>query len=163
MRGSGRAWGTAILGIGLAIALAGCVPGAPTPVPTEEPSTSASPGGSTPSPSASEPPKLNLQGTAGENLAYFNKVNLDYIQKGGATDGRSLIDNLVDAGFPKAAMEVTPDRTTVNAQADQVQYSVRLNGTCLIGQFGGGEFNGTAQPLLASNKCLIGTTRPIDW
>lgn len=108
-------------------------------------------------------PKLDLAGTAGENLAYFKLVNVKYIKDGGATDGRSLIDNLVDAGFPKAAMEVTPDRTTVNAQADQVQYSVRMNGTCLIGQFGGGKFNGTAQPLLASDKCLIGTTRPIDW
>jgi hypothetical protein len=162
MRGTGTAWGTAVLGIALTLALAGCVPGAPTPVPTEDPA-SASPGAPSPTPTAAEPPKLNLAGTAGENLAYFRAVNLAYIKAGGATDGRSLIDNLVDAGFPKVAMEVTPDRTTVNAQADQVQYSVRMNGTCLIGQFGGGRFNGTAQPLLASNKCLIGTTRPIDW
>lgn len=159
MRARGRAWGS-VVALGLALALAGCVEGPPAPVPTAEPSASGGPS-ATPSPSAA--PQLNLAGTAGENLAYFKLVNVEYINKGGATDGRSLIDNLVAAGFPKAAMEVTPDRTTVNAQADQVQYSVRLNGTCLIGQFGGGRFNGTAQALLASGKCLIGTTRPIDW
>ncbi|MCU1417967.1 MAG: hypothetical protein JWP32_2141 [Schumannella sp.] len=163
MRATGKLWGAAVLGIGLAIALAGCAPGAPAPVPTDEPSASAGADGSTPAPTPSAPPELDLQGTATDNLAYFNQVNLTYIRSGAPTDGRSLIDNLVDAGFPKQAMEVTPDRTTVNAQADQVQFSVRLNGTCLIGQFGGGDYNGTAQPLLASNKCLIGTTRPIDW
>jgi hypothetical protein len=157
MRGSGRAWGTAAFGVGLAIALAGCVPTAPMPAPTDGPPESGAPS----APPASR--ELNLQGTAAENLAYFNDVNRAWIKGGGATDGRSLIDNLVDSGFPKEAMEVTPDRTTVNAQADQVQYSVRINGTCLVGQYGGGSYNGTAQPLLASGKCLIGTTRPIDW
>src|SRR4051812_29601448 len=130
MHGSGRSWGAAFAGMVLVAALAGCVPGAPTPVPSDGGSTSASAGA--PSPTPTEPPKLDLAGTAGENLAYFRLVNVQYIDGGGATDGRSLIDNLVDAGFPKAAMEVTPDRTTVNAEADQVQYSVRLNGTCLI-------------------------------
>ena len=49
------------------------------------------------------------------------------------------------------------------AEADQIMFSVRLNGTCLIGQYGGGRYNGTAQPLLSTGTCLVGATRPIDW
>jgi hypothetical protein len=141
------------------LALAGCVPGEPTPVPTQA-------GTEQPAPSASPTPEsheLNLEGTAGENLPYFNDVNRAWIKGGGATDGRSLIDNLVKAGFPKAAMEVTPDRTTVGAEADQIMFSVRMNGTCLIGQVGGGKYHGAAADLLATGSCLIGKTRPIDW
>lgn len=159
MRGSGTSrWTLTVVGAALVVALAGCVDGAPTPVPTQ----SANPSGE-PSSEPTVSRELDLEGTATENLPYFDDVNNAWIGQGGATDGRSLIDNLVEAGFPKAAMEVTPDRTSINAQADQVQFSVRINGTCLIGQFGGGTYNGTAQPLLASGKCLIGTTRPIDW
>lgn len=160
MRGRGTAWGIALAGAALAVALSGCIAGEPTPVPTDETSSSAQPSAS-PTPTA--PPVLDLDGTAEDNLAYFKEVNKAYIKAGGATDGRSLIDNLVEAGFPKQAMEVTPDRTTVNAEADQIQFSVRINGTCLIGQYGGGRFNATAQPLLSTGKCLIGVTRPIDW
>jgi hypothetical protein len=146
------------LAAGLALALSACSPGVPTPVPTTtdavgEPSA-------TPTPVSRE---LNLEGTAKENLPYFNDVNKAWVNGGGATDGRSLIDNLVEAGFPKDSMEVTPDRTSINAQADQVQFSVRINGTCLVGQYGGGRYNGSAQEMLADGRCLIGTTRPIDW
>lgn len=142
----------------LAFTLSACGPVVPAPVPS----------GSTSSPSASPTPpplsrELNLDGTARENLPYFNDVNKAWIREGGATDGRSLIDNLVASGFPKDAMEVTPDRTSINAQADQVQFSVRINGTCLVGQYGGGRYNGSAQALLADGRCLIGVTRPIDW
>ena len=158
MRATGTTWGAAILATGLAIALAGCVPGAPTPTPTA--SSSASAGTETEAPSA---PVLDPQGSAADNLAYFDATNNALIAAGGGLDGRSFIDNLVSAGFSKAAMEVTSDRTTVNAGADQVQFSVRLNGSCLIGQYGAGEYNGAAATLLGTGNCLIGTTRPIDW
>lgn len=159
MRGRGTTWGSALAAAAVAIALAGCTPSEPTPTPTEPAVVSPEPSAS----ASATPPTLNLTGTAGENLAYFNAVNRAWITGGGATDGRSLIDNLVASGFPKSAMEVTPDRTTVNAEADQVMFSVRLNGTCLIGQYGGGRYNGTAQTLLSTGTCLVGTTRPIDW
>ncbi|CAN5588743.1 hypothetical protein BH09ACT4_BH09ACT4_14180 [soil metagenome] len=153
--------GIALVGIaaGIALALSACVPVVPTPVPTDEPTATSEPS-ATPAP---VPAVLDLEGTATDNLPYFNKVNRAWIKGGGATDGRSLIDNLVAAGFAKEAMEVTPDRTSINAQADQVQFSVRINGTCLIGQYGGGKYNGSAQTLLSSGHCLVGNTRRIDW
>jgi hypothetical protein len=161
MRGTvarGTAWAATALVAGLALALTGCVSQAPMPVPSSTPTVSAEPTPTTP-----PEPELDLQGTAADNLEYFDKVNTELVAAGGSLDGRSFIDNLVAAGFAKSSMEVTPDRTSINAQADQVQFSVRLNGTCLIGQYGGGTYNGVAASILADGKCLIGTTRPIDW
>lgn len=132
-------------------ALAGCVP-TPTPTPTAKPSSSAT-----------STPTLDLQGTAQQNLAYFDYVNTTFIDEGGDLSGRPFIDNLVKAGFPKSDMEVTPDRTTVNLAADNISFSVRLGNTCLIGQYGNTGYASTAQKLLSTGRCLIGTTRTIDW
>jgi len=139
----------------LAVVLAGCVP-TPAPTHTHTPK---------PSSSSSEAPKptLNLQGTANDNLAYFNYVNKNFIDEGGDLSGRPFIDNLVKAGFPKVDMEVTPDRTTVNLAADNISFSVRMGDTCLIGQYGNTGYASTAQKLLSTGRCLVGTTRKIDW
>ncbi|HEU0206743.1 MAG TPA: hypothetical protein VFQ74_08645 [Pseudolysinimonas sp.] len=143
----------AVLGAAVIIALAGCVP---TPTPTRTPA---------PKPSASSPatPTLDLQGSAAENLAYFDYVNQKFIAEGGDLSGRPFIDNLVKAGFPKADMEVTPDRTSVNLAADNISFSVRLGTTCLIGQYGNTGYSSTALKLLSTGRCLVGTTRKIDW
>lgn len=141
------------LGAALVVALAGCVP-APAPKLTPKPSSSSS------SPAK---PTLNLQGTASDNLAYFDDVNKKFIDEGGDLSGRPFIDNLVKAGFPKVDMEVTPDRTTVNLAADNISFSVRLGQTCLIGQYGNTGYSSTAQKLLTTGRCLVGTTRKIDW
>ena len=148
-----------VLIVGATLSLTACVPETPTPVPTDAAPTASG----TPTPTAEPEPVLDLQGTAADNLRYFDQVNRALITQGGSLDGRSFIDNLVTAGFSKSTMEVTPDRTSINAQADQVQFSVRLNGTCLIGQYGHDKYNGVATDILASGTCLIGTTRPIDW
>jgi hypothetical protein len=142
------------------LGLSACAPETPMPVPSDTASPSAS---STSEPTTPPEPELDPQGTAADNLPYFNKVNKALVAQGGSLDGRSFIDNLIAAGFAKSAMEVTPDRTSINAQADQIQFSVRMNGTCLIGQYGGGKYNGVAASILADDRCLIGTTRPIDW
>jgi hypothetical protein len=138
----------------LGAGLTACVPGPPMPTPAP---VTASPGAT-----EAPEPEIALNGTATENRPYFDVVNIATIDKG-LTDGRSFIDALVAAGYSKETMEVTPDRTTVNAQADNIQFSVRLNGTCLVGQYGGAGYASYAGPLLADGRCLIGTTRPIDW
>jgi hypothetical protein len=157
--GTGARLTLVVVAIGVAVLLSGCVPGAPTPEPTIAEGATGSPAPS----STPEPPhELDLAGTAEDNRLYFADVNKATI-KSGNRDGRSFIDNLVKAGFPKEAMEVTPDRTTVNADVDQLFFSVRINGTCLIGQYGGGKYKTSTGPLLADGKCLIGNTRDIDW
>lgn len=159
MRGRSRTRALAgiLLATGLVAALAACTPDELMPVPEVT---------VTPSPGATEPPpepELVPDGSAADNLPYFNAVNRATAEQGGALGGRDFIDALVAAGFSKAAMEVTPDRTSINAGADQIQFSVRVNGECLIGQYGGERYNGIVAPLLSTGTCLIGTTRPIDW
>lgn len=144
------------LATALGAGLTACAPSPAMPTPT----TSPSPGETTPAGPAV--PEIDLNGTATENRPFFDQVNLATIESG-TVDGRSFIDGLVIAGYSKEAMEVTPDRTSINAQADNIQFSVRLNGTCLIGQYGGAGYASYAGPLLADGRCLIGTTRPIDW
>ena len=109
--------------------------------------------GDPPSPGATEPPEpeINLAGTATENQPYFDQVNVATVQAGGR-DGRSFIDGLVAAGYSKELMEVTPDRTSINAQADNYQFSVRLNGTCLVGQYGAAGYASYAGPVLADGQ-----------
>lgn len=150
-----------LLGAGVATALAallltGCVDGGtePQPEPTAPPSTA---------PVGPAEPELDLEGTAADNLAYFDQVNLDFIGQGVGTDGRAFIDNLVAAGFPKTDMEVTSDTTAIGGAADNIQFAVRINGTCLIGQYGNVSYHSTTAELLATGRCLVGQTRPIDW
>ena len=158
MRGKGAASGIGafVVAVVLVAGLTACVGGPPAPTPTAS--------AATPSPGETAPPEpaIDLGGTAAQNQEYFDQVNAATIATG-LTDGRSFIDALVVAGYSKESMEVTPDRTTVNAQADNIQFSIRLNGTCLIGQYGGAGYASFAGPLLASGHCLVGTTRPIDW
>jgi len=144
-----------VVAVGLAIALAGCGGSPPMPVPTAT---------VTPTPGATAPaePQLDLTGSAAANQPYFDQVNIATVDAGGR-GGRAFIDGLVAAGYPKAAMEVTPDRTSINAEADNYQFAIRLGGTCLIGQYGVAGYASTTGKLLADGRCLVGTTLPIDW
>lgn len=150
-----RAGAVAALAV-LTFTLAGCVE-TPTPTPTPTPTSTS---GETAAP---VDPEIDLEGSADDNRAYFDQVNADLIAAGGALDGRAFIDNLVAAGYPKADMEVTPDRTAINGAADNIQFSIRLNGTCLIGQYGNIGYASTTADLLSTGRCLVGQTRPIDW
>lgn len=135
--------------------LAGC-----TPAPTALPERTAR---SVPSPTPTPTATIDLGGNASQNLPYFDRVNEALIAKGGTLDGRAFIDNLVVAGYPKAAMEVTPDKTTVNLDADNVEFSVRLGSTCLVGEYGNVGYASSAQRVFSTGTCLAGTTRTIDW
>jgi hypothetical protein len=139
----------------LALSLTGCVD-APEPTPTP---TTTSTAGAGPEPD----PEIDLEGSASDNRPFFNMVNRALIEEGGKLNGRAFIDNLIAAGYPKEALEVTNDRTAINIAADNIQFSVRLNGTCLIGQYGNVGYHSTTATLLNSGTCLVGNTRPIDW
>jgi hypothetical protein len=78
-------------------------------------------------------------------------------------NGQQLVENLVAAGFAKADMEITPDATIGKEAAGSIQFSVRINGSCLVGQTGEAGYNALAAPLLGTGKCLVGTTRTIDF
>ena len=148
-----------------ATALAGCVSSPPPPVESSPPAASSAPSSSattTPSPSALA---LDPTGTAADNKAFFDHVNRAVLARNPAAVGRDFIDALVAAGFHKADMQLTVDTTTIGLKANSIQFSVRFNGGCLIGQNGEGSggYQSAVTPLLATGNCLVGDTRPIDW
>ncbi|WP_309713043.1 DUF6993 domain-containing protein [Pseudolysinimonas sp.] len=136
----------------LTLTLAGCVD-APKPTPTSTFDETTPP----------VDPEIDLDGSATDNHAFFDFINTELIEAGGTLDGRAFIDNLVSAGYPKSDLEVTPDTTAINIAADNIQFAVRLNGTCLIGQYGNIGYASTTAELLSTGRCLVGATRPIDW
>jgi hypothetical protein len=147
------------------LALAGCTapgPGADpavgsTGAPRSVPSTVA--------PSGEVEPVLRAELPAAENLAYFDSVNLAVIAGDPSPGGRAFIDALVDAGFDRAAMQVTSDTTTLGEPADSIQFAVGIGPDCLVGQFGpkSDGYHSAVRPALGTGGCLVGATRPIDW
>ncbi|MFB8146930.1 hypothetical protein ACFC1W_09300 [Microbacterium sp. NPDC056003] len=115
-----------------------------------------------PTPSA---PALLPDASAVENLPFFSSI----VDRVWATEnraaGRAYIDALVKGGFDKAAMEVTRDTSTVGNPAESIQFAVRWQDECLVGQVGPatGEPYTVVVPVLAEGTCLVGDTRPIDW
>jgi hypothetical protein len=147
----------------LGVTMTGCAGGV-----AEPPATSAAPAPEVSAePSATPAPAATLlpEGSAGENLAYFNVLAAAVTKANPAADGRAYIDALVAGGFDRAAMEVTFDRTQANLVADSVQFSVRFAEECLIGQIGPASdgFHSVVAPILSTGLCLVGVTRQIDW
>lgn len=149
----------ALAGAAIVMGLTGCTAPAPNPTPDPSPTTSSA------SPAPEAPPSLRPELSAGENLAYFDSVILGVLEANAAAGGRQFIDALVAAGFDKSQMELTSDRTTVDLQADSVQFAVLFQGECLVGQYGPASdgYHSAVRPALGTGGCLVGQTRPIDW
>lgn len=126
-----------------------------------------------PSPSASETtpegvtdPVLVPDGSADDNLPLFSEVTATVWASDQKVSGRAYIDALVAAGFDRDRMQVTEDVTTVGNPAESLQFSVAWGDEkCLIGQVGPstGEPVTTVLDQVEAGRCLIGSTRPIDW
>jgi len=105
-------------------------------------------------------------GSAADNLPVFVFVTESVWASPDNASGRAYIDALVAAGFDKAAMQVTNDRSTVGNPAESLQFSIQWGGEeCLVGQVGPATGTPVAVvvPALAEGGCLIGQTRTIDW
>lgn len=155
----------ALAGAAIIVGVAGCTAPAPSPTPEPaSPTASARPTASA-NPTTVAPPTLRTELSAGENLAYFDSVNVGVVAANSEAGGRDFIDALVAAGFDRSQMEVTADITTVDLQADSVQFAVLFQGECLVGQYGpaSGGYHSAVRPALGTGGCLVGETRPIDW
>jgi hypothetical protein len=107
---------------------------------------------------------LSPGGTATQNKAYFSLVTERLLASNKTPTGREFIDNLVDAGFDKAKMQVTPDKTAIGLTADAIEFSVQFGSECLVGQKGEAfGFTAIVLPTLDTGTCLVGKTRTIDW
>jgi hypothetical protein len=143
----------------VSVALVGCTQAAPKAHSTAKSSTASA----TPTPTATPDPTFVADGTAQQNKAYFDFVNNRLFASNGSALGKDIIDNLVAAGFTKADMQVTPDKTSIGVGADSILFSVRIGNECLLGQHGGSGYSSDLAAALANNVCLIGLTRPINW
>lgn len=159
VRPTGRLGAALALTIAAVIALSGCV--AQEPEPTATPTAEAS---NTPEPDATPTgPILRPGEAAAGNRQFFDMLNNESFDANGRGDGRSIVDKLVENGFEKQDMEVTPDATAIGLAADSIVVSVRIKGECLIGQFTADNYSSSIEPLLGTGSCLVGKTRPIDW
>jgi len=120
---------------------------APTPTATSEPTAAA----------------YDPEGGAAGNKEYFRSVTRALLNDDPTPTGRKLIDNLVDAGFDKSTMELTPDKTSIGLDADAIEFSVQFGDECLIGQQASFGLTVIVADVLDSGTCLVGTTRDIDW
>ncbi|WP_437585090.1 DUF6993 domain-containing protein [Paramicrobacterium sp. CJ85] len=131
----------------------------PSPAPnassSERPSSTHSP---------TSEPELIPEGSAEENLPYFDAVNRRVVEEDPDATGMTFIDALTEAGFPRDDMEVTDDYSTVGNRAESIQFSVRWGDECLIGQNGSSVdgYHSVVMDVLASGQCLVGNTRDID-
>jgi hypothetical protein len=158
-----RASATAVIALSSIALLAGCVKEVPTPVPTHKASTAAS--SATPTPAPTSAPKLVVGGTAQQNIAYFNLIGHRLLDNNASANanGRTIVDYFVNAGFTKKDMEVTPDKTSIGLAAWNIEFSVKFKDECIVGQAGNVGFQSFVGPVVSTNTCLIGLTRPIDW
>ena len=148
----------------LASSLAACGPSKPASTsPTTEPTTAPSTSSTAVAPTPRPTPTLDLSGTAADNMPYFRKVGHALLDRNKDAKGRTIVDYFVKAGFIKKDMEVTPDKTSIGLDAWNIEFSVRINGSCIIGQAGNVGFHSFEAPLLSTGRCLIGRTRTIDW
>lgn len=158
----GRRWCVVII-LGIALSLTACT--APLEAGTVTiPRPIVSPNGSD-APVVSQP-ALVPDGTAEENLPFFTLITAQVWGSDQQLSSRAYIEALTVAGFPREAMQVTDDTTTVGNPAESIQFSVRwTDGNCLVGQVGPstGEPVTTIMDQLADGRCLIGSTLPIDW
>ena len=163
----GTAASVALAAVVAVLGLAGCslLPQSQSATPSASPVPSVAPSVASDGPEATAAPGVRLELPAADNLAFFDSVNLAVVAANHSAGGRDFIDALTAAGFDRSAMQVTADRTTVDLQAGSVQFSVRFDDECLVGQYGpeSGGYHGAVRPALGHGGCLVGQTRPIDW
>ncbi len=112
-------------------------------------------------------PQFYPGGSAAENEEYFVWIMQQFATSETPVAGQPLVDHLVAAGFNKADMTVSFDKTRINFEADSIFVAVRVGEECLLGQVAKADrtFVATRADALGAEKniCIIGETRPIDW
>lgn len=149
-------------GLCLTLIAAGCS-SAPEPVATATATATAKPTVSAPTPVPTKAPEFNASGTAPQNLGYFELVLQQLLEVNASPSGRQIIDHLVASGFDKSQMELSAAETAIGGKVDSLQFSVIMNGTCLIGQVSPEGYHAISASLLGTGTCLVGKTPPIDW
>jgi hypothetical protein len=144
-----------------ALTLAACAPVDSSPAPTQSETGAPAP---TPTPTATPTPDPELVpgGTAGQNRPYFTFVLSTLVQASPQPASLEIVDTLVAAGFERAAMSITPEKTRVGDPADSILVAVIVSGQCLLGQVAQETVTTELADLLGTGKCLVGRTLSLD-
>lgn len=102
-------------------------------------------------------------GTAEENRAFFDRTNESFIRSHQHAGSRDLINNLTGAGFDRATLEVTADKTPDGNEVSSISFAARFGKECLIGERQDANYSSTIAPVTTGGTCLVGETLPIDW
>ena len=101
-------------------------------------------------------------GSAENNLPF-----IDYVltQAGAGTGLFGSLDAVValeNAGFDRANIEVTSDRTALELAAESITIAVIIDGECALGQWSSDWYASTVTPVLGAGTCLLGDTLSLD-
>jgi hypothetical protein len=70
-----------------------------------------------------------------------------------------LRSQLVSAGIPAPAVEVSASKTPTGLDVDAIEAAARLDKDCVMGEIRAGQVSVTVLPVLASGKCFVGDSR----
>jgi len=107
-------------------------------------------------------PEFVVGGSAEENLPYIDYVLTSAGAGTGLFGSLDAVSVLEDAGFDRANMEVTSDRTSLELAAESITIAVVIGGECALGQWSSSWYASSVTPLLGSGTCLLGDTLSLD-
>jgi len=114
--------------------------------------------------SAEPMPVFLPEGDAQDNKTFFDRILSGVATADQKQPGRAMVNALVRAGFRKKSIQLTPDRTRTDLEADSVIVAIRMGRSCLIGQrTNHRKYYSSIETALKTGGCLVGTTRKINW
>lgn len=107
-------------------------------------------------------PDFFPDGSAGDNLPYLDYVLQTAGAGQGGVESLEAVRVLEEAGFDRADIEITSDRTALRLPAESITVAIVIDGECAIGQWSSEWYSSAVQPLLGSGTCLLGDTLSLD-
>jgi len=101
-------------------------------------------------------------GSAEDNLPFIDYVLTQAGAGTGLFGSLDAVSALENAGFDRANMEVTSDRTALQLAAESITIAVIIDGECALGQWSSGWYSSAVTPLLGAGTCLLGDTLSLD-
>lgn len=101
-------------------------------------------------------------GSASDNLPFIDYVLTQAGAGTGLFGSLDAVAALETAGFDRANMEVTSDRTALELAAESITIAVIIDGECALGQWSSDWYASTVAPLLGAGTCLLGDTLSLD-
>jgi hypothetical protein len=107
-------------------------------------------------------PEFIEGGSAEDNLPYIDYVLTEAGAGTGLFGSLDAVAVLENAGFDRANMEVTSDRTALELAAESITIAVIIDGECALGQWSSSWYASSVTPLLGAGTCLLGDTLSLD-